>query len=135
MNQKRKMLSVLLGLVPAIMFLFFSTVIAQSLSITGKVADKNSQEPVIGASVLVEGTTKGAITDVDGRFTLSNVPSKGNLVVSYIGYATQTLSINGKTNFTIALVEDTETLDEVVVGYGVQKKVNLVKAYLLFAQR
>lgn len=126
MNQKRKMLLIFLGVLPAIMLLFSSTVMAQTLSISGKVTDKNSQEPVIGASVLIEGTTNGTITDVDGNFMLSNVPSKGNLVVSYIGYATQKLPINGKTNFTIALAEDTETLDEVVVvGYGVQKKVNL----------
>lgn len=126
MNQKRKMLLILLGFLPAIMLLFSSTVMAQTLSISGKVTDKNSQEPVIGASVLIEGTTNGTITDVDGHFMLSNVPAKGNLVISYIGYATQTLSINGKTNFSIALAEDTETLDEVVVvGYGVQKKVNL----------
>lgn len=126
MNQKRKMLLILLGFLPAIMLLFSSTMMAQTLSISGKVTDKNSQEPVIGASVLIEGTTNGTITDVDGHFMLSNVPAKGNLVISYIGYATQTLSINGKTNFSIALAEDTETLDEVVVvGYGVQKKVNL----------
>lgn len=126
MNQKRKMLLILLGFLPAIMLLFSSTVMAQTLSISGKVTDKNSQEPVIGASVLIEGTTNGTITDVDGHFMLSNVPAKGNLVISYIGYATQTLPINGKTNFSIALAEDTETLDEVVVvGYGVQKKVNL----------
>lgn len=126
MNQKRKMLLILLGLLPAIMLLFSSTVMAQTLSISGKVTDKNSQDPVIGASVLIEGTTLGTITDVDGHFTLSNVPSKGTLVVSYIGYATQKLPVNGKTNFNIALAEDTETLDEVVVvGYGVQKKVNL----------
>lgn len=126
MNQKRKMLLIFLGVLPAIMLLFSSTVMAQTLSISGKVTDKNSQEPVIGASVLIEGTTNGTITDVDGNFTLSNVPSKGTLVVSYIGYATQKLPINGKSNFSIALAEDTETLDEVVVvGYGVQKKVNL----------
>lgn len=120
-----KLLSVL-GLVTAILFLFSPMVTAQSLSISGKVIDKNSQEPVIGASVLIEGTSNGTITDLDGNFMLSNVPSKGNLVVSYIGYATQTLPINGKTSFSIVLAEDTETLDEVVVvGYGVQKKVNL----------
>ncbi len=126
MNQKRKMLLIFLGLLPAIMLLFSSTVMAQTLSISGKVTDKNSQEPVIGASVLIEGTTNGTITDVDGNFTLSNVPSKGTLAVSYIGYTTQKLPINGKSNFSIVLAEDTETLDEVVVvGYGVQKKVNL----------
>ena len=125
MNKKTKLLSIL-GLVTAILFLFSPMVTAQSLSISGKVIDKNSQEPVIGASVLIEGTSNGTITDLDGNFMLSNVPSKGNLVVSYIGYATQTLPINGKTSFSIVLAEDTETLDEVVVvGYGVQKKVNL----------
>ena len=125
MNKKTKLLSTL-GLLIVIMFLLSSTAIAQSLSISGKVIDKKSQEPVIGASVLIEGTSNGTITDLDGNFTLSNVPSKGNLVVSYIGYATQTLPINGKTGFSIVLDEDTETLDEVVVvGYGVQKKVNL----------
>lgn len=125
MNKKTKLLSIL-GWVTVILFLFSSTVVAQSLSISGKVIDKNSQEPVIGASVLIEGTSNGTITDLDGNFKLSNVPAKGNLVVSYIGYATQTLPINGKTSFSIVLAEDTETLDEVVVvGYGVQKKVNL----------
>ena len=85
MNKKMKLLSVL-GLVTAILFLFSPMVTAQSLSISGKVIDKNSQEPVIGASVLIEGTSNGTITDLDGNFMLSNVPSKGNLVVSYIGY-------------------------------------------------
>ena len=83
MNKKTKLLSIL-GLVTAILFLFSSEVLAQSLSISGKVIDKNSQEPVIGASVLIEGTSNGTITDLDGNFMLSNVPSKGNLVVSYI---------------------------------------------------
>ena len=134
MNKKMKLLSVL-GLVTAILFLFSPMVTAQSLSISGKVIDKNSQEPVIGASVLIEGTSNGTITDLDGNFMLSNVPSKGNLVVSYIGYATQTLPINGKTSFSIVLAEDTETLDEVVVvGYGVQKKVNLTGS-VVFCER
>ena len=128
MNKKTKLLSIL-GLVTAILFLFSSEVLAQSLSISGKVIDKNSQEPVIGASVLIEGTSNGTITDLDGNFMLSNVPSKGNLVVSYIGYATQTLPINGRTSFSVVLAEDTETLDEVVVvGYGVQKKESLTGA-------
>ena len=110
MNKKTKLLSIL-RLVTAILFLFSSEVLAQSLSISGKVIDKNSQEPVIGASVLIEGTSNGTITDLDGNFMLSNVPSKGSLVVSYIGYATQTLPINGRTSFSVVLAEDTETLE------------------------
>ena len=95
-------------------------------TVTGTVVDAENGDPVIGATVVVKGQKDGVITDLDGNFMLSNVPSKGNLVVSYIGYATQTLPINGKTSFSIVLAEDTETLDEVVVvGYGVQKKVNL----------
>ncbi|WP_423774793.1 SusC/RagA family TonB-linked outer membrane protein [Bacteroides heparinolyticus] len=108
------------------MLLLSPAVMSQSLSVTGSVTDKNNQEPIIGASVLVEGTTNGTITNADGEFTLSGVPSGGTIVVSYIGYTTQRIAVNGKTRLTIALAEDTEMLDEVVVvGYGVQKKVNL----------
>lgn len=108
------------------MLLLSPAAMSQSLSVTGSVTDKNNQEPIIGASVLVEGTTNGTITNADGEFTLSGVPSGGTIVVSYIGYTTQRIAVNGKTRLTIALAEDTEMLDEVVVvGYGVQKKVNL----------
>ena len=108
------------------MLLLSPAVMSQSLSVTGSVTDKNNQEPIIGASVLVEGTTNGTITNADGEFTLSGVPTGGTIVVSYIGYTTQRIAVNGKTRLTIALAEDTEMLDEVVVvGYGVQKKVNL----------
>ena len=123
--KQRKRLSLLVGLM-SIMFLYSSIVVAQSLSITGKVIDKNSQEPIMGANVLIEGTTNSTITNGDGQFVLNNVPTTANLVISYIGYATQTLPVKGKTNFNITLTEDSEALDEVVVvGYGVQKKVNL----------
>lgn len=129
MNQKRKILSLLLGLVVAILCLSAQTAMAQTLSITGTVLDKNNQEPVIGASVLIEGTSNGTITDVDGNFMLSGVPANGKLIVSYIGYVSQQLAIGGKTTFNIVLTEDSKTLEEVVVvGYGVQKKVNLTGA-------
>ena len=101
MNKKTKLLSIL-GLVTAILFLFSSEVLAQSLSISGKVIDKNSQEPVIGASVLIEGTSNGTITDLDGNFMLSNVPSKGNLVVSYIGYVSQEIPL--KSSLTLVML-------------------------------
>lgn len=95
----------------------------QSSTIRGTVVDSNG-DPVIGASVLVKGTSNGTITDVDGNFFLQN--AKGTLVVSYIGYKTQELEIAGKTSFKVTLKEDTEVLDEVVVvGYGVQKKATL----------
>lgn len=85
-------------------------------------------EPIIGASVLVKGTTNGTITDFDGNFTLNNA-SKGILVVSYIGYKTQEVPVNEKNLMKIILKEDTEVLDEVVVvGYGTQKKATLTGA-------
>lgn len=103
---------------------------AQQSDIKGTVTDKRLNEPIIGASVLVEGTSNGTITDMDGNFSLKNI-SKGNvLVVSYIGYQPQRLTIDGnQLTFRIMLTEDTQTLDEVVVvGFGTQKKVNLTGA-------
>ncbi len=90
--------------------------------VTGTVADA-SGEAVIGASVVVKGTTNGTITDMDGKFELSNVPNNGTLTISYVGYLTQDVSVAGKNSLKVTLKEDTKTLDEVVVvGYGVQKK-------------
>lgn len=95
----------------------------QSSTIRGTVVDANGI-PVIGASVLVKGTSNGTITDIDGNFTLQN--TSGTLVVSYIGYKTQEVLIQNQKVFNIVLKEDTEVLDEVVVvGYGVQKKATL----------
>lgn len=98
-----------------------------SRKLTGQIVD-NHGEPVIGANVLVKGTTNGTITDIDGNFSLE-VPLNGTLIVSYIGYLTKEMPIGKQTNMKIALVEDTQALDEVVVvGYGAQKKVNLTGA-------
>lgn len=97
--------------------------VMQSRQISGQVVDGNG-DPVIGASVLVKGTSNGTITDIDGKFQLQNV--SGILVVSYIGYKTQEISLKGQKNLEIVLKEDAEVLDEVVVvGYGVQKKATL----------
>ena len=99
----------------------------QTGTVKGQVVDANG-EPVIGASVLVKGTTNGTITDFDGNFTLNDA-SKGTLVISYIGYKTQEVAVNGKSVIKIILKEDTEVLDEVVVvGYGTQKKATLTGA-------
>lgn len=92
---------------------------------SGKVIDKNG-EPIIGASILELGTTKGTQTDINGNFTISTVP-EAVLRISYIGYKTQ--EIKAGTNLLIVLEEQTNALDEiVVVGYGLQKKVNLTGA-------
>lgn len=93
----------------------------QQKSINGIVADEQG-EPIIGASVLEKGTTNGTITDLDGRFTLS-IGKGTELIVSYVGYTTKTVKIGNQSTIKIVLIEDTKTLDEVVViGYGTQKK-------------
>lgn len=95
-------------------------------TVKGKVLDKNG-EPIIGANVMVKGTTNGVITDIDGNFTLSN--AKGTLVISFIGYRTVELPIGSQTAYNVTLQEDSEILDEVVVvGYGTQKKASLTSA-------
>ncbi|MDE6391589.1 MAG: carboxypeptidase-like regulatory domain-containing protein, partial [Duncaniella sp.] len=101
---------------------------AQNLNVSGNVVDEND-DPVIGASVLIGGTSQGVATDIDGNFSLKNVPSKGELVVSFVGYNTQTVKVEGRTNINIKLSLDSEMLDEVVVvGYGTQKKSDVTGA-------
>lgn len=101
---------------------------AQSKTVSGTVTDKTG-ETVIGASVVVKGTTNGTITDIDGKFTISNVPDNGIIQVSFVGYKTQDIPAGGKSVFHITLEEDAEILDEVVVvGYGVQKKSDVTGA-------
>ena len=96
----------------------------QSKTITGKVIDQNG-DPVVGANVIEKGTTNGSITDQDGRFTLSVSPG-ASLLISYIGYNTQEIVIGNKSDFTIHLTEDTQSIEEVVViGYGTARKADL----------
>lgn len=102
-------------------------VLAQNIQLTGLVTDA-ANEPVIGASVVEKGTTNGVITDFDGNFTLS-VPAKATLIISYVGYASQEIPVNGRSNIKVILKEDTEMLDEVVVvGYGTMKKSDMTGA-------
>ncbi len=99
-------------------------VVQSDKKITGIVLDATGM-PVIGANVMVKGTTNGTITDMDGRFSL-DVEEGATLVVSYIGFANQEIKVGKQTNLSIALKEDSKALDElVVVGYGTQKKGNL----------
>ena len=102
------------------MFFFSLGAFAQQLTVKGIVKDV-SGEPIIGASVVVKGTSNGVITDFDGNFTIPNVPEGSVIDISFIGYVTQSVKASSQMN--IILKEDSKTLDEVVViGYGVQKK-------------
>ena len=100
---------------------------AQQITVQGIVKDQTG-EPVIGASVVQDGTNNGVITDFDGKFTLS-VPGDSKIRVSYIGYLTQLIPVKGQSTFNITLEEDSEMLSEVVViGYGSVDKKELTSA-------
>ena len=91
-------------------------------TISGTVKDAMG-EPIIGASILVKGTTTGVITDFDGNFVLENVDENAVLEISYIGFTTQTVSVAGKTVFNIVMQEETQTIDEVVVtALGIKRE-------------
>ena len=99
---------------------------AQQGNLTGTAIAASDKEPMIGLTVLVKGTTDGTVTDLDGNYTLTNVPKDATIVFSMIGYKTQEVKVNGKNVINVVMEDDTQALDEVVViGYGAQKKVNL----------
>ena len=103
-------------------------------TVKGIVVDATG-EPVIGANVMIKGTSNGTITDIDGNFNLSN--AKGTLVISFIGYKSQEIVVNGnETNLKVVLKEDSELLEEVVVvGYGTMKKESLTGAVTAVDQK
>lgn len=93
-------------------------------TITGTVRD--AMGPVTGANIIVKGTTHGCITDLDGKFSLDNVPVSGIIQISYIGYLPQEIKVEDQGTFNIVLQEDNQSLDEVVViGYGAVRKADL----------
>lgn len=97
----------------------------QSKKVTGTVVDAAGM-PIIGANIIVSGTTNGTITDIDGNFVLDGVDANSVLVVSYIGYTNFEVKVGAQDKFSITLKEDSQALEEVVVvGYGTQKKVNM----------
>ena len=120
----------LAGMLLAFAFLLTGQMLfAQSKQVTGVVKDATG-ETVIGASVLEKGTTNnGTITDFDGNFKLTVGNPNATLQISFVGYQTQEVSLNGKNSIVVTLKEDSEMLEEVVVvGYGAQKKESVVGA-------
>ncbi len=112
------------------MFFFLSAqvICAQGITIEGKVSDENGQS-LPGATILEEGTNNGTITDVEGNFTLSVGGDNSRIIVSFVGFLTRTIDLNGRTVIDVALQPDVQALAEVVVvGYGVQQKVSITNA-------
>ena len=98
---------------------------SQTKTVTGTVSD--NMGPMPGVNVLVKGTTNGVVTDFDGEFTIDDVSNDDTLVFSYIGFVSQEVPVGTQTEINITLIEDTQALDEVVVvGYGTQKKSNVI---------
>ena len=114
---KRKLFLLLVAVLTSV------AAMAQGTKISGKVVDANG-EPLLGAGVVVQGTTTGTVTDLDGLFEL-NVPAGAILEVSSIGYKTVTLPVGNQTKFEITLEDDNEMLEgTVVVGYGTTRRQN-----------
>lgn len=125
---KRKISKQLKGLCLILMCTFSLSMYAQNATVSGIVED-TAGIPLIGVTVQVEGESIGTVTDLDGNFTLLNVPTNATLLVTYVGMQSQTIQLNGRTNLSIILMEDTEMLDEVVVvGFGQQRKESVVGA-------
>jgi TonB-linked SusC/RagA family outer membrane protein len=115
---KRPLLFLLLSF-----FTITSLYAQETLTVKGKVTGGAANETLIGASVLVKGSTNGANTDANGEFTINNVPSNATLVISYLGFATQEVLVNGRSNINVTLQAAANELQQVVViGYGTQEK-------------
>lgn len=105
-----------------------ASVVQQSKEISGIIVDSKG-ETIIGANIKVKGTAKGTVSDMDGKFSLSDVPSSGSLIISFVGYKEKEVLINGQVVYKIVLTEDARTMDEVVVvGYGSVKKSDLTSS-------
>ncbi len=102
---------------------------AQTMTVQGKVSDAKTNETLVGASVVVKGTTNGTLTNIDGNFTLDKVPPNGTLTFSFVGYISQDVAVGSQKTINIVLEEEDATLRElVVVGYGTQKKSDVTGA-------
>lgn len=112
----------------ALLSVFGLSASAQGLTIKGTVVD-GTGEPLIGASVLVKGSTNGTSTDLDGNYTLHNVDKNATLEFRYVGYSTKEIAVKGQTKIDVTLTEDSAVLEDlVVIGYGTQKKSDVTGA-------
>lgn len=113
----------------AFAMLWATSAAAQTVNLTGTVIDAGNSEPLIGATVSVAGSKVNAVTDIDGRFTLTAIPADATVNVNYVGYTPASVAVKGRTAIEVKLVEDTKMLDEVVViGYGTMDKKELTSA-------
>ncbi len=119
----------LVGMMIILMFfLAGQNIFAQSVNISGTIKD-DTGETIIGATIVEKGTTNGTVTDFNGEFRLTVSSGQSSIIVSFIGFASQEIALNGQTSFDVTLRKDDQELEEVVVvGYGAQKKESVVGA-------
>ena len=111
-------------LLSIIFLFFFSNIFSQEKKISGKISDENNEE-LPGATIIIKGTTKGTISDINGNYELI-VQNNDTITISFSGYKRQNIAVANKSIINISLNQDVETLSEVVVvGYGSQQKINL----------
>lgn len=115
------------GLFTLLLSVMTLSLFAQNLTVRGTVTD-NRQEPVIGATIILEGdASRGTVTDIDGNYLLANVPADATLQFSYVGMVTQNVPVNGRTTINVVMNEDSEMLSEVVVtALGITKQARSV---------
>lgn len=117
----------LLIFIPVVLLSF--TLYGQTKVITGKVTSAEDNEPLPGVNVVVEGTSKGTVTNIDGTYSIELSPDEKTLNFSFVGYVLQNIAVNDQSTIDIVLQPDTQTLEEVVViGYGVVRKSDLTGA-------
>jgi TonB-linked SusC/RagA family outer membrane protein len=98
----------------------------QQVKVTGTITDATTGEPLVGVNIVLEGSTIGVMSDINGQYSIAVPNLSGKLKISYIGYATQEIEINGMTVLDVKLTSGVQALEEiVVVGYGSQKKINV----------
>ena len=122
-NKQTKKRKRMIALLSFLLLLCTTAVFCQTITVTGTVTDATSGETLVGVNVYVKGTTNGAITDIDGKYTVQQVPTAAVLVFSYIGYTPQDVNVNNRRTINVQLNEDIAALEEVVVvGYGTMRK-------------
>ena len=114
------------GLFLSFLFLSFTSLYAQQITVTGQVTDASTGESIIGATVVVKGTTRGTVTDLDGHYSIDVPDQNAVLEFSYVGYLTQEIPVGDQVTINVGLAIDLQELEEVVViGYGTQRKDDL----------
>mgnify|MGYP002692242681 FL=1 len=112
-----------------ILFLTLSVMAATAGTVKGTITDRQTKEPLTGATVQVSGTAQGAVADLDGNYTLSNVSKGAILEFSYVGYVKLTKTVGNETTINAILYEDSQMLEGVeVVAFGTQKKESVIGA-------